>query len=194
MSKEEAEDMRLEYDFSQATHGEHTAGLAVAAGKEPPSWYLSAAQFDRQAWLGEALRQAQELESLLFAGLVLVLKKEPAAAGRNLPSILEQPGQAGLRELLEALAEDSLTLQSHLIEALGERNWLVYRSLQSEEPEPTLDALTAFTSRLQKLSRRLSSLKDEMLRSMEARLIGDVMSPAEFQEKKSAAIRAWLAA
>ena len=194
MSKEEAEDMRPEYDFSQATRGKHSARLAVAPGEEPPSWYLSAAQFDRQAWLGEALRQAQELESLLFAGLVLVLKKDPAAAGRNLPSILEEPGQAGLRELLDGLAAQSPNLQSRLIEALGERAWLVHRSLQSEEPEPTLESLTTITSRLQELSKRISSLKDEMLRSMEARLVGDSMSPAEFQERKSAAIRAWLAA
>ena len=190
MSSQEAEDILSEYDFSQATRDKHTARLAVAPGEKPPSWYLSAAQFDRQAWLGEALRQVQELESLLFAALVLVLHKEPAGAVRSLSSILEEPGQAELRELLDRLAQ-SPSLRSHLIEALDERNWLVHRSLQQEEPDPTLEALTAFTSRLQDLSRRLSSLKDEMLRSMEARV---ELTPAEFQERKSAAIRAWLAA
>lgn len=197
MSEEGADDLRPEYDFSTATRGKH-ARLAVAPGEEPPLWYSTAAEFDRQAWLGEALRRAQELESLLFAYLVLVFEREPERAARGLPSMIEDPDDPGAQELLQALARDSSTsmpeLRSRLLDVLRERNWLVHRSLHAEEPGENIESLRAFTSRLQELSSRLSSLQDEILRSMEARLVGDVMSPAEFQERKSAAIRAWLAA
>jgi hypothetical protein len=109
------------------------------------------------------------VESLLYASLVLVLNKESAAPSRSLVSILEEPEHTSLRELLGALAAHSPDFRSRLIEALGERNWLVHRSLQSEDPEPTLDSLRSFTARLQELARHLSSLKDKMLRSVEAR-------------------------
>ncbi len=191
-------DIREEYDFSSAVRGKHAHRFGFSATDEVPPWFREAVHYDRQSWVSEALRQTQDLESLLVAYLSLAFQLDPREAGESTVDLLEHPSDRTLPRILEDLGSSlgsvPQDLESRLKRVFQERNWLVHRSVRRWGSEIDLDSIRSFVSRLQELSQSTAAVNQELEELMKQRFIRGGMTEREFRKKSDAVIREWLAA
>lgn len=192
------DDLRPEYDFSQATRGRHAARFAVSRENPAPNWLREAIRYDRQAWISEALRRFQELEGLLVVYHALAFHRETADAGKDVSHLLEDLDREALSRISEDLAANSPALarelQSSLDRLFRERNWLVHRSLHQQPDEADLKVAGGFTARLQKLSAETAAMTERLQDLIRARFTRSGMPQTEFERKAESVTQQWLAA
>jgi len=188
----EGDDIR----FSQGARGKHAGRFSVAPGEPAPEWLRNAIFFDRQAWISEALRRFQELEGLLVVYLSLASPLEPAAAGRDVSRLLEDPQEDALRRISSDLGANGPApgdLRSGLYRLLSERGWLVHRSLRQPEDADTR-AAGRFTERLQKLASDTADMTERLQQLILAKFMRAGMTQTEFEQQAESVIQQWLAA
>jgi len=192
----EHDDIRPEYDFSQAVRGKHTARFSVSPEEPPPAWWRDAIRYDTQAWISEALRRSQQLEGLLVAYIALAFHLEPADAGRDVLSLLEDPEGETIRRMSVDLEARTLSpagdLRHRLDRLFRERNWLIHRSLQQRVEETK--AAGRFAARLQSLCSEAAAMTQQLRQLILARFARAGMTRNEFEQKAEVVIQQWLAA
>lgn len=194
----EQDDIRPEYDFSKGVRGKHAARFAVSQGKTPPAWMRDAIHYDQRAWISEALRRTQELETLLVAYLALAFHLDPTDAGRDVSHLLEDPEGEAMKRVTADLAARALSpagdLRLRLDRLFQERNWLVHRSLRQQAEDASPKAAGQFTERLQKLAAEAASMTENLRPLILARFVRAGMTQIEFERKAKDIIQRWLAA
>lgn len=193
-------ELRDEYDFSSGVRGKHATRFVGTSAQRTASWLRGAAEYDRQSWVSETLRQAQDLEGLLVAYLVLAFDTAPRDAGVAIAASLEQPLGA-LQEILDDLSEGPspapADLASRLRHTLHRRNWLVHKSMQTrlvDAGQAELESTRGSVLRLQALFEDLAALQAQLEELMKARLRQRGMTEAEFHGKCQEVLRQWVAA
>jgi hypothetical protein len=192
------DDLRPEYDFSQGTRGRHAARFSVSPTEPAPGWLQEAIRYDRQAWISEALRKLQELESLLVVYHALAFHLEPADAGKDVSHLLEDlDGEALNRisaDLMASSQAPAQELQSGLDQLFRERHWLVHRSLHQQADEADWTAAGGFTARLQRLSSDTAAMTERLQKLILDRFRLTGMTQTEFERKAESVTQQWLAA
>jgi len=196
--KPDQDDLRPEYDFSQAVRGRHAARFSAPQGEPAPVWLRDAIRYDRQAWISEALRRSQELEGLLVVYLALTFHREPSDAGRDVSHFLEDPEEEALRRISADLEASGLPpagdLRPDLDRLFNERHWLVHRSLYQPDDEGNPRAAGKVTARLQKLSAETAAMTERLRQLIRAKFMRAGMTPTEFEQKAEYVLQQWLAA
>jgi hypothetical protein len=196
--KPDQDDLRPEYDFSQGTRGKHATRFVVPREGPAPAWMREAIQYDRQAWISEALRRLQEVEILLVVYHALAFDLEPADAGKDVSHLLEDLDGQALNRLSTDLAASSQApareLRSGLNQLVRERSWLVHRSLYQQAEEANLKTAGGFTARLQRLSSEAAAMKEQLQKLVLARFRRAGMTQTEFERKAKTVTQQWLAA
>ena len=191
-------ELRDQYDFSQGHRGKHAARFNLESAERPPAWFRDAARSDRQSWISETLRRAQDLEGLFVGYVSMSFGLDPRAAGEQVAESLEHPNEGALRRVLEDLGKGPLPvpadLRSKLDGVLRRRNWLVHKSLHVGSGDMEADSLRDSVSRLQELSRDLASLNTQLEELMKARRGQEGMTEPEFHARIGDALEKWLAA
>jgi len=192
----EQDDIRPEYDFSQAVRGKHAARFSVSQEEPLPAWWRDAIRYDTQAWISEALRRSQQLEGLLVAYIALAFHLEPSDAGRNVLSLLEDPEGEAIRRMSVDLEARALSpagdLRHRLDRLFRERNWLIHRSLHQRVEETK--AAGRFAARLQSLCSEAAAMTQQLRQLILARFARAGMTRNEFEQKAEIVIQQWLAA
>jgi uncharacterized DUF497 family protein len=197
MAGEISEGMQEEYDFSKGTRGKFAGRFGPGTDR---SWVLRAARADVAEWHRAAFEAAQELDDWLVTYLALDSKRASDAEGnalrRRLAHLLEDPESPERSRLLADYANRKPSAGSprHLEPLLGEREWLVHRSLR-EKQEDTLEGCAERAERLRRLTDGLNATLREIRRVLADRFEREGLSEEDLEEKRSAAVRAcWTAA
>lgn len=189
------DDMRPEYDFSNARRAKYAAGLSE--GERGELLHRSAA-LDGQYWFGHTLQRIQELEAMVVAYLTLALDRTPEVASKEAAAILEGRDSNSLSRLASALGPwkpNQRDLESRFKKVLSERLWLIHKggfALTAEPRQPDLMAVAV--QRLAETAREADELREGLMANLEARLGETGLSSDEVRKRTDEVIHHWLAA
>lgn len=195
MKNNDREEIREEYDFSEARRLRYASRLSDRARKE---LLRRSADLDAQYWFGHALQRVQELEALIVACLSLALDRTPQAAGDEAIALFEGPDLDVLSGLIKSFSElDPLqsAFEERFRQVMAERAWLVHKggfALRSDIRKPRSAA--AVVDRLETLSEEASDLAGELRAGLEKYLADYGLTEEQVRQRTEQAIRHWVAA